>query len=192
MALPYSSRSDSPVTNTPFYQAYLEFGIVVRAESKGYIDDQIADYLLSPKIALDLKAAIINALSFEILGKDNADRFIRYLNEKYQATDFRFYKDKLTADELFCLGYLKVMDDYFSPEAAIPFLEAARQKLPNSYIVNIILAITKAQAVFNSDKCKALKLVDDVRNNQDLLIRILPEGKEIIYDYFEKFRNQCI
>jgi hypothetical protein len=62
--------------------------MVEKAELKGYLDQEIADYLLSPKISLDLKAAIINALSFEILGTDNAERFIRFLNIKYHSEDF--------------------------------------------------------------------------------------------------------
>jgi hypothetical protein len=183
--------SDSPITNTAFYKAYLDFKIVEKAEKKGYLDQELASYLLSPKPSLDLKAAIINALSFEILGKDNAERFISFLNKKYNSDDFVEYKDQLNADELFCLGYFMVMDDYFNPDSAIPYLEKAKKLKPNDYSINMILAITTAQSIFNIDKCKAWELVNEVVKNDQLEIKMLPEAEEIILTYFRKFESEC-
>ncbi|MBL6963668.1 MAG: hypothetical protein ISR55_07585 [Bacteroidetes bacterium] len=189
--IPIVIWSGSPITHTPFYTAYLDFKMVEKAELKGFLDNEVADYLLSPKLSLDLKAAIINALSFEILGKDNSNRFISFLNKKYHSDDFVQYQDKLTADELFCLGYLLVMDDYFSPKIAIPYLKKAKEMEPNDYTINMILAITSAQSIFNVNKCKACKMIDDVIKNKKLTDRMLPEAEETILIYFNRIGYEC-
>jgi len=190
-SLPLSLLCDSPITNTPFYKAYLDFKMVEKAELKGYLDQEITDYLLSPKISLDLKAAIINALSFEILGTDNAERFIRFLNIKYHSEDFVEYQDRLSAHELFCLGYLYAMDDYFQPEIALPYFNKAQIKDPNNYSINMLQAVTIAQSLFKIDKCKAWKLVEVVINNAELYERMLPEAEEIIITYFKHLEQDC-
>jgi hypothetical protein len=184
-------RSQSPITNTPFYTAYSDFKIISSAEASGYLDQEIADNLMSVKISTDVKAAIINALSFEILGKDNAERFKKILLDKYNADSYNKIDTLLTADELFCLGYLTVMDDYFSPERGIIYFEKALVKNPTSYTINMIYNLTIAQEVFLLDKCKAWTLIDNVQKRTDLRELMLPDAINVIVDFMTVYKYDC-
>lgn len=186
-----TAYSQSPLTNIVFYKVYNDFGVVSYAEQKGYLDEKIAESLLSPKLATDVKAAIINALSFEILGKDNSVRFIRFLKEKYKLENIEYHLDTLTADELFCLGYLTVMDDYFVPEAAFPYFDKALQKNPKSFTIHTIYALSMAQQLFLFDKCRAWKTVNNELTNPELTDLMLPEAIDLIRTFINVYSEDC-
>ena len=75
--------SDSPLTSTPFYKAYSEINIIKVARVQGTLNLEMAEYLSSGSVSLDLKAALINALSWDINGKNNSDLYKYYLGLKY-------------------------------------------------------------------------------------------------------------
>ena len=85
--------ADSPITSTPFYEAYGELEIVRKAENSGVVDLEIAGYLYSKSIPIDLKAAVINAVSWSTSGKRNSDLFSYYLSLQYGIT-----RDELSLD----------------------------------------------------------------------------------------------
>jgi len=183
--------SQSPLTNINFYKGYNDFGVVAYAEKTGYLDYKIAQELMKPNLSSDVKAAIINALSFEILGKDNAERFISYLKMKYHFINFNEFIDSLSADEIFCYAYLVVMDDYFEPEASFPFFEKALKKDPNSFTYQMIFSMVMAQSVFLYDRCKAWKLVDSVMIDPSLRGLMLPEAINLIVSYMKVYSDDC-
>ena len=149
---------------------------------------EIARYLCSSKIPIDVKAAIINALSWDVNGKKNAELFSYYLGLKYRKSVLDLSMEQLTADELFCLGYLSVMDDYFRPENAIPILKMVREQKPKSFTVAIILALTQAQNFMNKDLKKVWQVVNEVIENKKLEQDLCPEAKKIILDYMVLYK----
>lgn len=182
------ASADSPVTSTPFYTAYLELEIVQSAEEKGVIDLEIAEHLYSKSIPLDLKAAIINALSWDAQGKKNAEMYRYYLSLQYGKTLNELRVDDLAPDELFCLGYLAVMDDYFHPASGILLLERANDQMMSSYTSAIILAIARAQEkLMAQDFSTVWELVAEVRDNQNLRQDFRPRAAEIIFDYMSLY-----
>ncbi|HHT9109297.1 MAG TPA: hypothetical protein ACFYD9_11675, partial [Candidatus Wunengus sp. YC64] len=76
----------------------------------------------SPENPIDVKAAVINGLSWRFEGKNNAELYAYYLALLYHLSITELDTAFLSADEIFCLGYLTVMDDYFHPEYAIQLL----------------------------------------------------------------------
>ena len=70
--------SDSPITSTDFYRAYLDVELVENAHNSGELNMILAE-ALSNETPLDIKMAIINALSWDLDGKDNAVYFKNYL-----------------------------------------------------------------------------------------------------------------
>lgn len=189
---PGKAIADTPLTITTFYKAYSDFKIVRTAEQTGKITEEIASWLMSAKISADLKAAIINALSFEILGKDNASLFKKQLMAKYKKERFEnIREDMMTPDELFCLGYLLAMDDYFSPDPALYYLELAVKRIPDSFTYQMIYAIVKAQKVFLSDPCQAWMFVNTTIQRKDLRFLMLPDAVKMISANMYSFSKKC-
>ena len=200
---PKINYADSPITSTPFSEAYLDVKIVQKARAEGVMSLEIAEYLSSPSNPVDIKGAVINALSWKFEGKSNAELYSYYLALLYRQSLKELDIDILNADEIFCLGYLTVMDDYFHPEKALPLLEKAAARKKNSFTVSIVLALTKAQKVMDSDwlgrigvKCESLwcevwKLTEEVLRNEELKQDLRPEAKEIIVDYMVLYKYKC-
>jgi hypothetical protein len=97
----------------------------------------------------------------------------------------------LSADEIFCMGYLIAMDNYFQPENAIPLLEEAHKLMKDSFAVSIVLALAKAQMAFEQDWCEAWKIVESVLRNTDLTQDLRPDAKKIIVDYMILYKDYC-
>ncbi len=181
--------ADSPITSTTFYEAYRELEIVREANNSGVVDLEIAGYLYSKSIPIDLKAAVINALSWSTSGKRNSDLFSYYLSLQYGITRDELSLDIMEADELFCLGYLMVMDNYFRPSGAVPFLERASSQMGKSFTVAVILAIVKAQEKTMAQNFNGIwDLIEAVLQDPWLEHDMRREAEEIIVDYMSLYR----
>jgi hypothetical protein len=183
--------ADSPITSTQFYKAYLDVKMVQRAHLENVIGLETAEFLTSPENPVDQKAAVINALSWKFEGKNNTEFYLYYLALLYHVPLIELDSDFLSPDEIFCLGYLMVMDNYFQPENAIPFLEEAQKAQKDSFTVSIILALAKAQTMLNSDWCEVWKLVEKVLEDKTLKQDLRPEAVKIITDYMSLYKEYC-
>jgi len=188
LILPIASRADSPVTSTPFYEAYSDIGIVANAHEGGVMTTTIARYLSSPIHPIDVKMAIINALSWDIDGKSNGVLYAYYLGLKYGVTIDQLDFNMLASDELLCMGYLCIMDDYFHPEDGIAFLEKANELVGDSFTYSIILAIGKAQKAMDSDFAEVWKLAENVFENKKLKQDMRDDAVKIIRDYMVLYK----
>ena len=195
IAAPIAARADSPVTSTPFATAYTELGAVAQSLETGILSLETAQFLSDWDVPVDAKAAMCNALGWDINGKDNAVRYGWFLALKY----WDYYdgppelndttKDLLTADELMCMGYLMALDDYFHPARALPWLQAAREKRPESYTIAMIEAIVNGQVNFDSDWPSIWNGVEIVLNNESLKVDMRPEAIAIICDYMVLYQD---
>lgn len=193
IVLRFSAFADSPVTSTDFYKAYLDLPIIETAKQNGMINDEIAGFLLSDSNSIDKKVAVINALSWSMDGKSNAIIFTEYLGKKYNIKQDSLKVDILNADELLCLGYLIVMDNYSKPDNAIGILELARDKKPGSYTANLILALARAQKyVLNSEWCGIWAVCNNVKKDKKInTFELKPEADKIIFDYIGIYKQGC-
>ncbi len=157
--------ADSPVTSTPFADAYLDYRAVRVARRTGNMTNQIAAYLADASRAIDVKAAVINALSWDIEGKQNARTYCRLT---YRKSLEQIELESLRGDELLVLGYLVLMDDYTRPEEAVPILARARRELPGSYTVAMIHAIAEAQSRLLDGGDGAWELIEAVTEDDTL------------------------
>lgn len=191
--VPARIYADSPITSTQFYQAYMDIELVREAKTSGRMNKKIFDYLSSPKNPIDVKAAIINALGWKFEGKDNSKLFLKFLSEKHRIIfePHNINTGLMNADEIFCIGYLQAMDDYFHPEKAIQLLEMAKEKRGNSFTVSIILAIVRAQNAMASSWCMVWKLTENVLNDNSLKQDLRKEARKIIVDYMILYMDDC-
>jgi len=181
--------ADSPLTSTPFYKAYSELNIIKAAKAKGILNVDMAEYLSSGSVPLDLKAALINALSWSFDGNYNSELYNYYLCLKYGVPLGNLEIAELSPGELFSLGYLRAMDDYFDVNDSLNLLELARESLDRSLTVTLIYSLVKAQAMMQSQDWSGIwPMFDDVAGDDMLRIDIRPEAVSIIIDYIVLYR----
>ena len=188
------ANADSPITSTDFYKAYLHIPEVEEAHEIGVLSDKIAQFLLDSENSLDKKSAVINALSWDFDRKINAFLFKRYLKAKYQVKDDIDSLMKIMNDEeLFCLGYMTVMDNYFDPEKSLIYFESASSSIRESYTFQIINALIKTQSLIkDQDKwCRIWTTINAVETNKELKVDMNAEGRKIILDYIKTYRDYC-
>jgi len=188
-------NADSPITSTDFYKAYLFIPEVEYARESGIITEEIASYLLNPKISLDKKAAVINALSWDFDGKVNRIIFKKYLAKKYPSISNSDSLLKIYSDsELFCLGYLTVMDNYHEPERGVIYFDSVKSSIRDSYTFQIVNALVKAQSILPKfDKwCRIWTHINDVETNKDLNVDMNYRARSIILKYIRLYEEYCI
>ena len=183
--------ADSPLTSTEFYEAYMDVKMVQRTHLQNVLGLEIAEFLSSPENPIDEKAAVINALSWKFEGNNNAEFYMYYLALLYHVPFVQLDTDFLSADEIFCLGYLMAMDNFSHPENALPILEEAYKTLNNSFTVSMIFAIVKSQLFLNMDLCEVWKSVEQVLVNEDLKQDLRPEAKKMIIAYMAGYKEYC-
>ena len=191
LIFPAASRADSPITATGFYEAYLDVKMVERAHLEGVMGLEIAEFLTSPENPIDVKAAVINALSWRFDGKNNAELYAYYLALLYHVSVTELDTEFLSAGEVFCIGYLTVMDDYFHPEKALPILEEAHKVMKESFTVSIILALTRGQKAMDYDWCEVWRLTEEVLKNKELKQDLRHEAMKMILDYMVLYKEYC-
>ena len=190
-SFPATSQADSPITATDFYEAYMDVKMVERAHLEGVMGLEIAEFLTSPENPIDVKAAVINALSWRFDGENNAELYAYYLALLYHVSVTELDTEFLSADEIFCLGYLTAMDDYFHPEKALPILEEAHKVIKESFTVSIILALARGQKVMDYDWCEVWRLTEEVLTNKELRQDLRPEATKMIIDYMVLYKEYC-
>jgi hypothetical protein len=181
-----AARADSPLTSTPFWKAYQDVPEVRQAHDIERLNTHLAYYLLS-KAPIDRKAAVINALSWNFYGRQNAALFREVLGIKYKLPPASV-DPRLTAEETFCLGYLTALDDYFHPKPALAMVEKARARLPKSFTVAIVDALIRAQVNFSHFE-RLWPIVRRVLDDRRLVEDMRPAGREIIVRYMRLYQK---
>lgn len=179
--------ADSPLTSTPFHEAYQEEKIVQLAlNAAGVITPKLMKYLSHPKKPIAIKLAIINALGWNFDGQHNAEQFYAYLKDRKKLNEL----ENNNADLQICYAYLKAMDNYFEVEEALGFANQARSN-SNSYAIHLVASLIDAQQKMESDWCGVYLASDQVRNNSELYLDFDPGASAIIYNYMDLYATHC-
>lgn len=182
-----SLRADSPLTSTPFYEAYQTHKIIRLAlESEGTLTPKLMKYLCHPRKPLALKLALINALGWDFDGKHNADLFYAYLEKRNKVKQLETPNPTLQI----CYAYLKAMDNYFEVDQALEYANRARDN-SRSYAVHLVASLIEAQQKMETDWCGTYLATDRVRRNTQLNQDISPEANAIIFKYMALYASSC-
>jgi hypothetical protein len=180
-----------PVTLVRFYDNYMSDQNVQNSEKFGTLDGNAARYLMDQNVGIEYKAAVINAL-IDSENKNNASTLAMHLGRKYGKPFDQLDYGQLNGHELFALGYLKIIDKDGDPTEGLPLLEKAKQLLPNSYTVNIIYALAKAEELIKKgDECEAWQTAEAVKNNFTLTKDLSPATAEAIIAEVEPYKTAC-
>lgn len=199
--------ADSPVTSTSFYSAYQDIALIMKAAETRIMNFEFANFL-SGSNRIDQKVALINALGWDIKGKNNKALYEMFLNQKYKTAEIKY--ELLTPDEHLCLGYLALMDDYNNLRNPITLLKAARKRKPQSYTFNIIYALALSQLSIESIKDDEWDLVDftfidstsisscnvylicaRIEANKGLLQDFRSSAKNELFSYLNIYKHWC-
>ena len=155
------------------------------------LDKKIAKFLMKESAPLHHKAAVINAMGWNSNGKNNAELLLDHLVKKRKIGDNEKDFEKLTAQDLFCMGYCMAMDNYFDVEDAASVLAIASSRLNNNFTVRFIHALVMAQIAFDVDWCDVWKLVSEVEQNKSLERDMKPTAINIVMEYISLYRDSC-
>lgn len=177
VAFPAVASADSPLTSTQFSIAYEDMEVVKEAEEKGIVTAGIADYLADEANPIDIKAAVINALSWDLNGKTNT---YTYSQMVYDESPEDLNIEDLSGDQQFCIGYLMAMDDYNNTDRALEILKLAEKNVPDSFTVSIIRALVESMDLADSSWEEHIK---PILENGSLKQDMRQDAVNIILDY---------
>jgi hypothetical protein len=197
------AKADSPLTSTQFSEAYQDVELVNLAGKK-QLTPALMQALSDPTISNDRRSAIVNALGWSVEGQNNADLYLDYLAKQYRQNRSNLKIENLATEELFALGYLLAMDDYFTLKAlggtgeleqsdALTLLSIASVRKPDDYTIALIYKLAQAQ-VYLADFakwCDVYKTVSTVVKNFPPERNMRPEAVSIIMDYINGYQEYC-
>ena len=171
MVCPKICFSDTFITSTNFYKAYMDIDLVKVASETHIMSEEMLNALFDKSIPVDEKLAIINALSWNKNTSDNVGKYILKL-ELIHGKKWENIGKEYSKDELLCWGYLLLINDYSNPAKYLKFFEAGNLKLKDSFVSNLLINLTKAQ-IFHMQ-------ADDIFDARILHLKKEKEGQ--VYD----------
>ncbi len=193
-----SAKADSPLTSTNFYKAYLDVPMVQEAlNSKGKITNNLLEFIANETTPLDVKLAVVNAIGWDHQGISNSKLFLKYIiKKKRYKSNFENinmdFKLNATADELICFAYLRALDNYFDVDYAFTIANESLKKSGNSYSINLITNLIKAQVLFSIDEsCLASQKLHSIKSNTQLTMDIRKDAADYIFEYIDSVTKNC-
>lgn len=190
--------ADSPLTSTDFYKAYMDVPLVQEAlNSKGKITNKMLEFIYRDTNPLELKLAIINAIGWKVKGNKSSKLYFKFvMNKKKYKSDFggdsTAFNWNATADELICYAYMKALDNYFDISDAFEVAALALKKNPNSFAVNMIYNLIKAQGLTSyREYCSASKIFNTLKNNSNLTTDMKKESMLFVFEYMDYIGKDC-
>ena len=190
--------ADSPLTSTDFYKAYIDVPLVQDAlKCKGKITNEMMAYINSDTSSLEVKLAIINAIGWNVKGNKSSKLYFKFvMNKKKYKSDFggnsTAFNWNATADELICYAYMKALDNYFDVSDAFEVAGLALKKNPNSFAVNMIYNLIKAQGLTAyGESCYASKTFSSLKNNPKLTMDMKKEAMPFVFEYMDYIGKDC-
>lgn len=198
------ARADSPLTSTPIAEAYGDIPAVSLARQNAIASKSVLQFLRSDA-PTDQKAAVVNALGWDINGKDNGDRFVAELAAaKGIALNDLQLKD-LSPSDRFVLGYLLAMDDYFDLSPLRPganddlwgatpldLLSQAAYALPQDFTVQFVRAIVEVQPYLQQSWCAVYLTPQGVLERFPAAQRNLrSQAVQVAMDYLKSYAESC-
>lgn len=193
-----SAFADSPLTSTDFYKAYMDVPMVQDAlNCKGKITNEMLEFIYIDTNPLEVKLAIINAVGWKVSGLKNSRKFFSYvMNKKKYKKEFggaeTAFNWNASADELICYAYMKALDNYFDVVESYNAAGLALDKNPNSFAVNMIYNLIKAQGMIAfGETCYMKNLFHTLKTNTNLQMDMKKESMSYVFEYMEMIGVEC-
>lgn len=200
-----NSFADSPLTSTPFYNAYMDVAEVKSANESGFSKNHMK-FLSDETVSMDKKLAVINALSWG----DSAHvyAFQDYLLAKYKGLDKEVFNDlryttyeslppvdaapHMNMDELVSWAYLDIMADYFHPARGWNAVIIALQQDEENAAYGLVLDLIRCQHTMDSFVwCDVYLEHETFKLRGDTKDAINEDAMAIIDEYIGLYKQDC-
>lgn len=186
--------ADSPVTSTPFAEAYSELPLVAEALENHTLTPAMAAFLSDRTQPLEQKLALVNALGWKFEGQQNAAVWLKHLQTQKKQPEARPEQLGLNAEEQLFFGYLMVLDDYFHPLPGILWVRRGARQLWQHQSAQLVLAIVEAQDYISRPKlwCQVWLQTDRALHDKQARPDLRPEARNLIVDYLQLYQPYCV
>lgn len=187
--------ADSPLTSTDFADKYNDHPMVQMAqklsnESDTNIPVSMLNFLADKKSPIDVRLAVINAISWNFEGKTSGDQLFEYLSKRYKANTPEKIAKKLDAGTLAVYAYALAMSNYFEvAEAQELAHKAVKKDKDKSFSIAFITSLIDAQVYLDSDWGKVYKVVNDVLHDGSLHLDMRQEAIDSVMEYIDLYKN---
>lgn len=188
----FLAKADSPLTSTPFSDAYMNLKMVsLAAASDHALNEELAAYLYDGEVSIVHRLAAINALGWEMDETQNFQFFLDFLIQHNPNITENNFQSTCSAEQLICLAYLKAMDDYFNVAYALEIANSALVKDVGTYSIHLIHGLIQAQFSMDSNWCAVYQATDQVRKDESLEVDMNEEARKIIFEYMDLYKGDC-
>lgn len=187
--------ADSPLTSTNFAENYNDHPMVQMAlnlsdDSDTNIPVSMLDFLADKKSPIDVRLAVINAISWNFNGKTSGQQLFEYLSKRYKAQTADKIAKKVDAGTLAVYAYALAMSNYFEVEEAQKLAhKAVKKDKSKSFSVAFITSLIDAQVYLDSDWSMVYKVVNDVLHDGSLHLDMRQEAIDSVMDYIGAYKN---
>ena len=187
--------ADSPLTSTHFAKDYNDHPMVQLAlelsnESDTNIPVSMLNFLTDTKSPIDVRLAIINAISWNFNGKTSGEQLYEYLSKRYKTKNAAQIAKKADAGTLAVYAYALAMSNYFEvAEAQNLAHQAVKKDKSKSFSVAFIASLIDAQVYLDSDWDKVYKVVNDVLHDGSLHLDMRQTAIDSVMEYIGEYKN---
>lgn len=187
--------ADSPLTSTHFAKDYNDHPMVQLAlelsnESDTNIPVSMLNFLTDTKSPIDVRLAVINAISWNFNGKTSGEQLYEYLSKRYKTKNAAQIAKKADAGTLAVYAYALAMSNYFEvAEAQNLAHEAVKKDKSKSFSVAFIASLIDAQVYLDSDWDKVYKVVNDVLHDGSLHLDMRQEAIDSVMEYIGLYKD---
>ncbi|UKN02925.1 hypothetical protein K6119_05275 [Paracrocinitomix mangrovi] len=205
-AMSYASVSyaDSPLTSTPFWQAYEDVKEVKHAKENG-LDKKALKWILSDKIGCDVKLAMINSFGWESGYTQKFEDALIENREGLTKDVFKYLKSEgedmpeeteqtrlLTTDDLVCWSYLRAMDNYNTPQYSMKGAFIAYWRDSKNMASGVVWCLVVSQMHLFGDWCQIYESGQTFIKNAKYENNLLKdEAVTIIMEYLNLYEQDC-
>lgn len=181
--------ADSPLTSTPFHNAYTTPMTEMALDVKGEIPLTMLSYLADQKNPIAERLAIVNGLGWDFNGKTTGAQLGVYLMNRFNVKNEKKLAKKLDAGTLAVYAYAKAMSNYFDvKDAKALAAEAVKKDRTKSFSIRMVSALIQAQQYLDSDWSMVYQVVNDVMTDGKLNVDMRQEAIDIIWDYIKNYK----
>ncbi|MBR6037015.1 MAG: hypothetical protein IKP41_08700 [Bacteroidaceae bacterium] len=188
--------ADSPLTSTDFAENYKDHPMVQMAlnlhgdDADPYVPVSILDFLANKKSPIDVRLAVINAISWNFEGKSSGEQLYEYLSKRYKAKTTDKLVKKLDAGTLAVYAYAKAMSDYFDVKEAQELgHKAVKKDKSKSFSVAFITSLIDAQVYLDSDWGMVYKVVNNVLHDGSLHLDMRQDAIDSVMEYINEYKG---
>ena len=181
--------ADSPLTSTEWWKYYEKKAVIQEATEYGCTKN-VMKVVCGQEYPIDLRLAVVNALSWNFEGQHNFSLCVDYYQQAYQLSDEEI--DSHIDAETYCVfAYLLALDNYFEVSDALQLALHAYEMKPQSRAISIITGLIAAQMAMDDNWCNVYTNVAPFAYDNTLIPDMSDYAVGQIMEYINLYAEYC-